>query len=215
MDRLFKDRRNAGIQLALKLKEYEEMENVLVLALPRGGVVTGFEIARSLHAPMDIIIVRKIGFPGQPEFGIGAVSETGTVVLNESIISEYDVEKEYIDLEISRQKEEISRRVEVYRKGKKIPEIAGKKIILVDDGVATGASLKAAISTLREENLSRLIVAVPVAPYIVARELEQTVDEFICIKTPVDFMAVGSFYEDFIQVSDEEVVELLQKANYR
>jgi putative phosphoribosyl transferase len=213
MEHLFKDRGDAGIQLALRLKEYGGRENVLVLALPRGGVVTGSEIAGSLHVPLDIIIVRKIGFPGQPEFGVGAVSETGTVVLNESIISSYGVPQNYIDLEISRQKEEIARRVEVYRKGKKIPEIEGREIILVDDGAATGGTLKAAISTLKEENPARLIVAIPVAPDVVAWEIEKTVDAFICIETPVDFTAVGSYYEDFIQVPDEEVVKLLQKAN--
>lgn len=209
---MFNDRRDAGIQLALKLKEYRDKEGVLVLALPRGGVVTGYEIAHYLNAPLDIVIVRKIGFPGQPELGIGAVSETGAVVLNQFIISTYEVYKDYIEGEISRQKEEISRRVKFYRKGKGLPDLREKTIILVDDGVATGATMKAAISTLREEKLTRLIVALPVAPLDMAQELEQMVDEFICIETPVDFMAVGAHYRDFTQVSDEEVVELLQKS---
>lgn len=209
---MFNDRRDAGIQLALKLKEYRDKEGVLVLALPRGGVVTGYEIAHYLNAPLDIVIVRKIGFPGQPELGIGAVSETGAVVLNQFIISTYGVYKDYIEGEISRQKEEISRRVKFYRKGKGLPDLREKTIIIVDDGVATGATMKAAISTLREEKLTKLIVALPVAPLDMAQELEQMVDEFICIETPVDFMAVGAHYRDFTQVSDEEVVELLQKS---
>ncbi len=209
---MFNDRRDAGIQLALKLKEYRDKEGVLVLALPRGGVVTGYEIAHYLNAPLDIVIVRKIGFHGQPELGIGAVSETGAVVLNQFIISTYGVYKDYIEGEISRQKEEISRRVKFYRKGKGLPDLREKTIILVDDGVATGATMKAAISTLREEKLTKLIVALPVAPLDMAQELEQMVDEFICIETPVDFMAVGAYYRDFTQVSDEEVVELLQKS---
>lgn len=209
---MFNDRSDAGVQLASRLEEYKDRKGVLVLALPRGGVVTGYEIARHLNAPLDIIIVRKVGFPGQPELGIGAVSETGTVVLNKLIISTYGVPKDYIEREISRQKEEISRRVKLYRKGKSPPDFEGKTAILVDDGVATGATMKAAITTLREEKLNRLIVALPVAPPSVADELEQMVDEFICIETPFDFMAVGAHYRDFTQVSDEEVVELLQRS---
>jgi putative phosphoribosyl transferase len=206
---MFSDRRDAGVQLTSRLKEYKDQTGVLVLALPRGGVATGHEIARFLNVPLDIVIVRKIGFPGQPELAIGAVSETGTVVLNESIISTYGVPKDYIEREIFRQKEEISRRTKLYRKGKRLPSLEGKTIILVDDGVATGATMKAAITTMREEKLKKLIVALPVAPPDVADELEQMVDTFICIETPFDFMAVGAYYHDFTQVSDEEVIELL------
>jgi len=209
---MFKDRRDSGVQLALSLKEYKDRKDVLVLALPRGGVVTGYEIAHYLGVPLDIVIVRKIGFPGQSEFGIGAVSETGTVVLNESTISTYGVPKDYIEMEISKQKEEISRRIKLYRKGKGLPDLREKTIILVDDGVATGATLKAAISALKEEKLARLIVALPVAPREVAEEFKGMADEFICLETPADFMAVGSYYYDFTQVSDDEVVELLEKA---
>ncbi|MGB9716562.1 MAG: phosphoribosyltransferase [Thermodesulfovibrionales bacterium] len=209
---MFKDRAAAGIQLASRLKEYKSKEGVLVLALPRGGVVTGYEIAKSLNVPLDIIIVRKIGFPGQPEFGIGAVSETGTVVLNDNIISAYGISKEYIEGEISKQKEEISRRIKFYRKDKRLSGLEGKTVILVDDGVATGVTMKVAIVTLKEEKLKRLIVALPVAPPSTAEELEKMVDEFICIETPDDFMAVGSYYYDFTQVSDEEVIEFLKLA---
>jgi putative phosphoribosyl transferase len=208
---MFKDRIEAGVQLSLMLREFKDKEGVLVLALPRGGVVTGYKIAHYLNAPLDIIIVRKIGYPGQPELGIGAVSETGTVVLNQSIISAYGVPNDYIMREISRQKEEISRRVKRYRKGKELPSLKGKTIILVDDGVATGATMKAAVNTLKEEKLTKLIVALPVSPPDIADELEQMVDEFVCIETPIDFMAVGTYYHDFAQVSDEQVVELLQK----
>ena len=209
---MFADRRDAGVQLISRLKEYKDQQGVIVLALPRGGVATGYEIARSLNMPLDIVIVRKIGFPGQPELGIGAVSETGTVVLNTSIISTYGVPKEYIEREVSRQKEEISRRVKLYRKGKRLPSLEGKTVILVDDGVATGATIKSAITTLKEENLKKLIVALPVAPPGVVKELEQMVDLFICIETPFDFMAVGSYYHDFTQVSDEEVINLLERS---
>jgi len=209
---MFNDRREAGVKLASRLKEYKNQPGILVLALPRGGVATGYEIARSLNVPLDIVIVRKIGFPGQPELGIGAVSETGTVVLNESIISMYGVSKDYIEHEISRQKEEITRRVKLYRKGKKLLSLEGKTIILVDDGVATGATMKAAIATLKEEKLKKLIVALPVAPPGMADELKQMVDTFICIEIPFDFMAVGAYYHDFTQVSDEEVVDLLERS---
>jgi putative phosphoribosyl transferase len=209
---MFKDRGDAGVQLASRLKEYKNQKDVLVLALPRGGVATGYEIARLLNVPLDVVIVRKIGFPGQLEFGIGAISETGTVVLNELTISTYDVPKDYIEHEISRQKEEISRRVKLYRKGGKLPDLEGKTVILTDDGVATGGTMKTAIATLRQEKLNKLIVALPVAPPTVADKIKQMVDEFICIETPFDFMAVGSYYYDFTQVSDEEVVELLQRS---
>ena len=209
---MFNDRSDAGIQLASRLKEYKDKKGVLVLALPRGGVVTGYEIARHLNAPLDIVIVRKIGFPGQPELAIGAVSETGTVVLNDYIISGYGVSKEYIETEVSRQKEEISRRVKLYRKGKWLSGLEGKTVILVDDGIATGATMKVAIATLREEKLNKLVVALPVAPSSVAEEIEKMVDEFICIETPLDFMAVGSYYYDFTQVSDKEVVEILRRS---
>ena len=209
---MFNDRSDAGIQLASRLKEYKDKKGVLVLALPRGGVVTGYEIARHLNAPLDIVIVRKIGFPGQPELAIGAVSETGTVVLNDYIISGYGVSKEYIESEVSRQKEEIARRVKLYRKGKWLSGLEGKTVILVDDGIATGATMKVAIATLREEKLNKLVVALPVAPSSVAEEIEKIVDEFICIETPLDFMAVGSYYDDFTQVSDKEVVELLRRS---
>jgi putative phosphoribosyl transferase len=209
---MFNDRTDAGIQLVSRLKEYKDKEGVIVLALPRGGVVTGYEIAQHLNVPLDIVLVRKIGFPGQPELGIGAVSETGSIVLNDYIISGYGVSKEYIEREVSRQKEEIARRVKLYRKGKCLSGLKGKTIILVDDGVATGATMKAAITTLKEEKLNKLVVALPVAPSSVAEEIETMVDEFICIETPFDFMAVGSYYDNFTQISDEEVVELLRRS---
>lgn len=210
--KIFKNRREAGFKLAYSLNEYKDREEVITLALPRGGVVTGYEVASYLNCPLDIIIVRKLGFPGERELAIGAVSETGAVVLNESIISSGGVSKEYIESEISRQKEEIKRRVDLYRKGRTIPDLKGKVVILVDDGVATGATIKAAISTLKKENIIKLIAALPVAPSETAEELKMMVDEFICLETPYYFMAVGSYYEDFTQVSDEEVVEILERS---
>lgn len=209
---MFMDRKDAGIRLAARLKKHKGEKDLLVLALPRGGVVTGFEIAKSLGAPMDVLIVRKIGFPGQPELAIGAVSETGAVVLNESIISSYGVSEDYVQKETSRQKEEISRRVRLYRKGKPISGLEGKTIILVDDGVATGATVKAAIMTLKKEKINRLVLALPVSPPDTADELKKMVDDFICLELPAYFGAVGAFYADFTQVSDEEVVEMLERS---
>lgn len=210
--RVFKDRKEGGAQLALRLKEFKEREGVLVLALPRGGVVTGYEVASYLKCPLDVIIIRKLGFPGQPELAIGAVSETGTVVLNESIISDYGVPEEYIEGEISSQKAVIERRVNLYRKRQGIPDLKGKNIILVDDGAATGATMKAAISTLRVEGIEKLIVALPVAPLETAEELRRMAGELICLETPSDFMAVGSYYQDFTQVTDEDVVKILERS---
>jgi putative phosphoribosyl transferase len=177
---IYKDRKDAGLQLVSRLTKYKDKEDVLVLALPRGGVVIGYEVAKALNCLLDIIIIRKIGFPGQPELAIGAVSETGAVVLNEDIISAYKVSKEYIEEEISRQKKEISRRIALYRGGKGIPPLDGKIIILVDDGVATGATLKAAISTLKKENIVRLVAALPVSSEEAEEEIKKMVDEWIC-----------------------------------
>jgi putative phosphoribosyl transferase len=208
---VYKDRKDAGLQLASRLTEYKDREDVLVLALPRGGVVIGYEVAKALNCLLDIIIIRKIGFPGQTELAIGAVSETGAVVLNEDIISTYTVSKEYIEEEISRQKKEISRRITLYRSGKGIPPLDGKIIILVDDGVATGATIKAAISTLKKEKIVRLVAALPVSSKDAEEEIKKMVDEWICPETPAGFTAVGNYYQDFTQVSDEEVVELLKQ----
>lgn len=209
---MFHDRKEAGIRLAGRLSHYRDGKDVLVLALPRGGVVTGFEIARSLRAPLDVLIIRKIGFPGQPELAVGAVSETGAVVLNRSIISSYGVSDEYINQEVLRQKGEIERRINMYRKGKGMHEITGRIIVLVDDGVATGATMKAAIQTLKREDIARLVVALPVAPPETAVELGKMVDELVCLETPEGFLAVGNYYHDFTQVSDEEVVMMLEEA---
>lgn len=211
---MFTDRRDAGLQLAEKLKHYKNCKGVLVLALPRGGAVPGFEIARAIGAPLDVLIVRKIGFPGQLELAIGAVSETGAVALNQRIISYGGISKKYIEDEISAQKKEIDRRMRLYRGGKRLgfEEVEGKKIILADDGVATGATIKAAIATLREEKIEKLIVAVPVSPLETADELRAMADEFICLYTPSDFMAVGNYYLDFTQVTDEEVAKILKES---
>jgi len=183
-----------------------------VLALPRGGVVTGYEIARAIGAPLDVLIVRKIGFPYQPELAAGAVAETGSVVLNRDIIAMGGLSEEALKPEIDRQKEEIARRVVLYRAGRKLSNLTGKTVILVDDGVATGATMKAAITALKKEHIAKLVVALPVGPPETVEVLRRMVDEFICLETPLYFMAVGAHYGDFTQVTDEEVVKLLQRS---
>ncbi len=212
---VFKDRKDAGMQLAEKLEDFEGQWNVLVLALPRGGVVTGVEIANRLKAPLDVLIVRKIGHPLQPELAVGAISETGSIVYNEDVVSSMGVTKDYLRGEAARQREEIARRQELYRGGRKLVNLRGKTVILVDDGVATGATMKAAVETLKRERVGMLIVAVPVAPPATAAELQRTVDVFVCLDMPEDFMAVGCCYSEFPQVTDAEVVKLLGKFRER
>lgn len=207
---VYRDRREAGRLLAENLVDYERKPEVIVLGLPRGGVTVAYEVAQALHCPLDILIVRKIGFPGNPEFAVGAVSETGTVVFNEDIVSRYKVSRTYLEQETAHQKEEIARRVMLYRAGKKLVPLVGKTVILVDDGVATGATIKAAIQTLKQERISKLVVALPVASEHAEREIANIVDECLCLQAPENFRAVSSYYRDFSQVADEDVVEMLK-----
>jgi putative phosphoribosyl transferase len=211
---MFADRRDGGLQLAKRLGHYKDRKDVLVLALPRGGVVTGLVIAQTISAELDVLIVRKIGYPGQEELAIGAVSETGAVALNQNVISYGGVTEKYIKEAISAQKEEIARRIRLYR-GKQLERLDGKTIVLVDDGVATGATMKAAIATLKEEKIERLVVAVPVSPRDTADELTTMADEFICLYAPPDFLAVGNYYSDFAQMTDDEVVKILKESRDR
>ncbi len=208
---IYKDRKDAGKRLAEKLAHYRDKADVVVLGLPRGGVTVAREIAEALHFPLDILIVRKIGAPGSPELAVGAVSETGSVVFNEDIISVYGVSKGYCEREIARQKEEITRRIDLYRGGEGLSSLAGKTVILVDDGVATGATIKAAISTLAKEGIARLVVALPVASLEAEQEIAKMVDELICLQAPAGFMAVSNYYYNFTQVEDEDVVAMLKR----
>ncbi len=211
MGRAFKDRHEAGAMLAERLGEFKDGEDVLVLALPRGGVVVGYAIASHLRVPLDVFVTRKLGFPGEPELAVGAVSETGAIVLNPTLAAR--ASREYVHREIERQKEEIARRVGLYRRGKKLPLPTGKNIILVDDGLATGATAKAAVETLKREKPKELIVAVPVAPEDTALEFEQLADRFVCLVRDPQFYALAAYYDDFRQIGDEEVTDLLKKAS--
>ena len=212
---MFKDRKDAGTQLAEKIKDYAGQRDVFVLALPRGGVVIGVEIANRLRAPLDVLIIRKIGHPWQPELAVGAISETGSIVYNEDVVASIGVTKDYLRGEAARQREEIARLQQLYRSGQKLVNLRGKTVILVDDGVATGATMKAAVETLKRERVGKLIIAVPVAPLYTAAELRRMIDVFVCLDIPENFMSVGSYYADFKQVPDADVTQLLQDFRHR
>ncbi len=207
---VFQDRKEAGCKLADKLAKYTDEKNIIVLALPRGGVAIGAEIAKRIGAPLDVIMTRKIRFPGEPEFAIGAIAENGKVALNDRIVKSYNILQSYLDEEICRQKAEIERRLIAYRGGEKLTFIKDKIIILVDDGVATGFTIIAAINALKDEGVKKLIVAVPVSPQDTFLKLKGLVDEIICLETPEVFLAIGDFYYDFEQLTDEEVMQLIQ-----
>lgn len=207
---MFQDRKEAGLKLAEKLIRYSGEKDVVVIALPRGGVVVGAEIAKKIGAPLDVIITHKIGFPGEPEFAIGAIAENGKAVLNNHTVKRCNIPQSYIDEEICRQKAEIERRLITYRDGKKLTYIKDKIIILVDDGVATGFTMIVAINALKEEGIKKLIVAIPVSPQDTFMKLKSLVDEIVCLKMPEFFLAIGEFYNEFEQLTDKEVKQLLQ-----
>jgi putative phosphoribosyl transferase len=208
---MFRNRIDAGSRLAARLFQYKNRIDVTVLALPRGGVVVGYEIASALNVPLDVLIVRKLGFPGQPELAVGAVAETGSVVLHEGLMAENRLSDEVLKPEIDRQKKEIEKRVAIYRAGRRLPDFNGITVILADDGVTTGVTIKAAISAIKERKAAKLVVALPIGPPETVKVLRQMVNEIICLETPLAFMAVSVHYLDFNLVSDSEVVDLLQR----
>lgn len=209
------DRRDAGQNLALLLKEFEGDSDALVLALPRGGVVVGYEISQKLRLPFDIVVARKIGFPGNPEFAIGAITEDGEGVFDSVVIHAYKISLEYLREEKEKEQREIFRRLKLYRGDRAPLVVTGKKIILVDDGIATGATMRAAIQLLKRKAAQCIIVAVPVASRESLEMIETSVERIVCPYGPEDFQAVGNFYEHFSQVSDENVVEFLGSAGTR
>jgi len=209
---VFKDRRDAGRQLAIALSNHPYPHPVLVLGIPRGGVVVAEEVAEALSAPLDVIITRKIRAPYQPELGVGAVVDGDHItVLNEELVRIVGATPEYLEREITYQAEEIDRRLKAYRSDRPLTEISGKTVIVIDDGIATGYTFRTALEGLRRKHPSKLIGAAPVAARDSYEMLKPFADELVCLSTPVSFMAVGNWYTDFEQVSDEEVVAILHR----
>jgi putative phosphoribosyl transferase len=210
---MFKDRLDAGRKLAHSLAAYAKQSPVVV-ALPRGGVPVAYEVARSLGAPLDIIVVRKIGAPGQHELGIGALvdGDHPETVLNEELLRLIDVSHEYLDREVHLELQEIHRREALYRKGHPPIPLAGRTVIVVDDGIATGGSIRAALRGVRRRGARKIVLAVPVATIETLESLRPEVDETVCLESPETFGAIGEFYRDFTQTSDEEVMNLLDHA---
>lgn len=205
----FTDRSAAGYALATRLREYQRQADVVVLALPRGGVPVAFEVAHALRAPLDVLIVRKIGAPGQPEFALGAIASGGLWVLNDDVPASWADTPE-IAATLEAERRELARREEAYRAGRGPLALSGKRVVLVDDGAATGSSMLAAIRAAKQFGAREVIVALPVASGAAAEKLSREADRVVCLSTPSSFMAVGQWYEDFPQTSDAEVRALLQ-----
>ncbi len=210
---MFRDRVDAGRRLAEELaRRGYSGGGAIVLALPRGGVVVGYEVAKALGAELEVLVSRKLGSPGNPELGVGAIAEDGSLYLNQDLINKLGVSSDYLSKEIENQLSELRRRVKLYRGDKPIPSLEGRIAILVDDGLATGATIFASIEMVKKMKPSKLVVAVPVAPEETIVEVEKLVDDVVCLATPFPFFAIGQFYEDFSQTSDEEVLALLNAA---
>src|SRR6266536_1758941 len=212
MERVFENRAEGGRQLAEKLDKYSGREDVIVLGLPRGGVPVAYEVAKRLRAPLDVFIVRKLGVPGFEELAAGAIASGGVRVLNQDVVRAIPHAEEAIEAVTAKETAELERREHIYREGRPAPELRDRVVILVDDGLATGATMRAAVKALRQRGVAKIVVAVPVGPPDTCRELEQEADETICLSTPQYFQAVGQYYEDFSQTGDEDVRELLSSA---
>jgi predicted phosphoribosyltransferase len=209
----FLDRRDAGRQLARKLANYTDDPSVLVLGLPRGGVPVAYEVARALHAPLEVFMVRKLGVPDHRELAMGAIASGGLRVLNLNVIDALGVSPAAVESVAGRELLELERQQRIYRGQTPLPDLAGRTIIVVDDGLATGSTMRAAVGALRQSNPARIIVAAPVAAAETARRLREEADAVVCMDAPRDFHAVSTWYEDFSQTSDEEVSNLLESAS--
>jgi predicted phosphoribosyltransferase len=212
-EKRFRDRTEAGRLLAERLRHYAGHDDVIVLALPRGGVPVGYEVAKALGAPLDVFVVRKLGVPGHEELAMGAVATGGLLVLDEHLVQVLGLPEEEVRRVIERELRELERRDREYRGEREPPQLAGKTVILVDDGLATGATMRAAALAVRRQNPARVVVAVPVAAEETCNAFSDVVDEIVCGVTPKPFRAVGLWYEDFSQTTDEEVRELLAQAS--
>ena len=212
MTSLFLDRRDAGRRLASKLTMFAGRPDVIVLGLPRGGVPVAFEVAVALHAPLDVFLVRKLGVPGQEELAMGAIASGGVRVLNQAVIDALQIPAPVIDTVAAKEQQELERRERIYRNGRPAPDLRDKTVILVDDGLATGASMAAAVHGVRAQRPAQVVVAVPTAAVETCEAFERISDKIVCAETPQPFWGVGMWYADFSQTSDEEVRELLARA---
>ena len=208
----FIDRQDAGIALAECLSDYACQKNVIVLALPRGGVPVAYEVAAALSVPLDIFIVRKLGVPGHEELAMGAISSGDVIIFNDPLLQQLNLDQASIDNVLRLEQKELLRREQLYRGQRSFPELLGKTIILIDDGIATGATMRAAIEALRKHKPIEIIIAVPVAALDTYEAIITIVDKIICPLKPINFRAVGLWYENFPQVSDQEVIALLEKS---
>lgn len=206
----FKDRHDAGQQLAQRLLHYKEATNTIIIALPRGGVVVGYDISLVLRLPLDVLITRKLGTPSSPELAMGALAETGYQHLNEDVIRGYGVSESELEEEVLRQQSEVKRRIRRYREGRALPSLKGQTVILVDDGIATGATFFASLGALLKAETKRIVAAVPVAPPQVGIELNNLVDEVVVLHMSEWFFGIGQFYKQFLQVEDDEVIDCLE-----
>ncbi len=210
--RLYKDRTEAGRRLAKELMQYAGRNDLIILGLPRGGVPVAFEVAEALGSPLDVFLVRKLGTPGSEELAMGAVASGGVRVLNEEVVRLLKIPESSIDYVAQREQRELERRERAYRGGRPMPDLRDKIIILVDDGLATGTTMRAAVAALRPYKPARIVIAVPTAPPDICREFRKAVDDVVCASTPQPFRAVGVWYEDFRQTTDDEVRSLLERA---
>lgn len=210
---MFRNRTDAGQKLASKLEAYLGQPDVVVLAMPRGGVPVGCEIAKALHAPVDVFVVRKLGVPWNPELAMGAVATGGVRVLDEEIVRSLAISAEEITKVASAEEAEVERREHAYRKGRVPLPVIGKKVILVDDGIATGSTVRAGVAALRRLKPARIVVAVPVAPRAASTMLREVADEVVCAIEAEDFFAISEWYEDFTQLNDADVYSLLENAS--
>jgi predicted phosphoribosyltransferase len=208
----FKDRVDAGRKLAKELSKYANRSDVLILALPRGGVPVAFEVAKELNVKMDVFIVRKLGVPGNEELAMGAIASDNIRVLNEDVVRSFQIPERVIDMVAENELRELERREHAYRGDRPKPEVSGSIVILIDDGLATGATMRAAAAALKTKNPAKIVVAVPTAARDTCEFFGREVDEVICVTTPEPFYGVGAWYGDFSQTTDKEVCELLEKA---
>jgi len=209
---MFRNREEAGRVLADKLSQYRNDPTALILALPRGGVVVGHQLSLALHVSLDVFMTRKIGAPGNPEYAIGAVAETGSRYLNQEAVSSFGLSQYELDQLIQVQEKEIARRKDLYRQGRPLPQLTGRTVLLVDDGIATGSTFLASALAIRDLQPRRLVGVIPVGPPSTIREVRAHVDELVVLMTPDPFEAVGNFFVDFTQVEDRDVVEYLNLA---